>query len=149
MLKARTFNEGLSCIRQVEFGLFDLSIYMLEDESKYKRPLDVFKEVVDKIGINEVLEGTNFPCAFSHIFAGGYSAGYYSYKWAEVLEADAFSRFQNEGVLNSKVGKAYRETILEKGDSEEPMKLFKDFMGREPSEEALLIRMGLEEGAIA
>jgi oligopeptidase A len=149
MLKARTFNEGLSCIRQVEFGLFDLSIYMLEDESKYKRPLDVFKEVVDKIGINEVLEGTNFPCAFSHIFAGGYSAGYYSYKWAEVLEADAFSRFQNEGVLNSKVGKEYRETILEKGDSEEPMKLFKDFMGREPSEEALLIRMGLEEGATA
>lgn len=143
MLKARTFNEGLSCIRQVEFGLFDLSIYMLEDESKYKRPLDVFKDVVEKIGINEVWEGTNFPCAFSHIFAGGYSAGYYSYKWAEVLEADAFSRFQEEGVLNSKVGKEYREAILEKGDSKKPMELFKEFMGREPNEDALLKRMGL------
>lgn len=147
MLKARTFNEGLACIRQLEFGLFDLSIYMLEDDSKYRRPLDVFKDVVEKIGINEVWQGTNFPCAFSHIFAGGYSAGYYSYKWAEVLEADAFSRFQNEGVLNPQVGKEYREAILEKGDAEAPMQLFKDFMGREPSEDALLKRMGLEGAA--
>ena len=148
MLKARTFNEGLACIRQVEFGLFDLSIYMLEDDSKYQKPLEVFKKIVDGFGINEVLEGTNFPCAFSHIFAGGYAAGYYSYKWAEVLEADAFSRFQKEGVLNPKIGKEYREAILEKGDSEEPMKLFKDFMGREPSEDALLIRMGLKGAAV-
>jgi Zn-dependent oligopeptidase len=148
MLKARTFNEGLACIRQIEFGLFDLSMYMLEDDSKYQRPLNVFKKIVDSFAINEVLDGTNFPCAFSHIFAGGYAAGYYSYKWAEVLEADAFSRFQKEGVLNSKVGKEYRESILEKGDSEEPMKLFVSFMNREPNEDALLKRMGLKGATV-
>ncbi len=144
MLKARTFNEGLACMRQLQFGLFDLAIYMVEKEEDYKRPLDIYKEISKEYGIFPIWEGTNFPCAFSHIFAGGYSAGYYSYKWAEVLDADAFSRFQKEGVLNPQVGKEYRETILEKGDAEEPMKLFKDFMGREPSEEALLKRMGLE-----
>ena len=144
MLKARTFNEGIACMRQLEFGLFDLSIYLLEDASKYRRPLDVYKDIVKEYGVFEYWEGTNFPCAFSHIFAGGYSAGYYSYKWAEVLDADAFSRFQKEGILNPQVGKEYREAILEKGDSKAPMELFKEFMGREPSEDALLERMGLE-----
>lgn len=142
MLKARNFNEGLACTRQNEFGLFDLAVYMTEGE--LKDPNEIFKDIVAKYGIFDFIEGTNFPCAFSHIFAGGYSAGYYSYKWAEVLEADAFSRFQDEGVLNPQVGQEYREKILEKGDSEAPMELFKSFMGREPSEDALLKRMGLE-----
>lgn len=144
MLKARTFNEGLACIRQNEFGLFDLAVYMQEDAAKAKPANDIFKEIVEKYGIFDFVEGTSFPCSFSHIFAGGYSAGYYSYKWAEVLEADAFSRFQKEGVLNPKVGEEYKTSILEKGDSEPPMNLFKAFMGREPSENALLERMGLE-----
>lgn len=144
MLAARNFNEGISCIRQNEFGLFDLAVYMREQDDG-KTANEIFKEVVRKYGIFEVWEETNFPCSFGHIFAGGYAAGYYSYKWAEVLEADAFSRFQNEGILNPKVGKEYREKILEKGDSEAPMKLFVDFMGREPNENALLKRMGLEE----
>jgi len=144
MLKARTFNEGLACIRQLEFGLFDLAIYMIEKQEDFEQPLEIFKKIVTQIGVNEVWQGTNFPCAFSHIFAGGYSAGYYSYKWAEVLEADAFSRFQNEGVLNPQVGLEYKKAILEKGDSQKPMELFVEFMQREPREEALLQRMGLE-----
>ncbi len=146
MLKARNFNEGLACMRQIEFGMFDLAIYMRETDKDYRSPLEIFKEIVAKYGLFDVWEGTNFPCAFSHIFAGGYAAGYYSYKWAEVLEADAFSKFKSAGVLSPDVGKEYREKILERGDSEPPMNLFKDFMGREPREEALLERMGLGVG---
>lgn len=142
ILAAKTFNEGLACIRQSQFALFDFAIYTREKDDG-RQPNDIFREIVDKYGVVEMVEGTNFPCAFSHIFAGGYSAGYYSYKWAEVLDADAFSRFQKEGILNKEVGKHYKETILEKGDSEPPMDLFKAFMGREPSEDALLARMGL------
>ncbi len=143
LLASRTFNEGLACMRQIEFALFDLAIYMRTNPHDTQAVLDLYKDIVKKYGVFEVWEGTNFPCSFSHIFGGGYAAGYYSYKWAEVLEADAFSRFQNEGVLNSQVGKEYREAILERGDSESPMNLFKKFMGREPSEDALLKRMGL------
>ncbi len=143
MLAARNFNEGLACMRQLEFSLFDLAVYMRETDRDYREPLEILREIVAKYGLFEVWEGTNFPCAFSHIFAGGYAAGYYSYKWAEALEADAFSRFKLAGVLSSSVGKDYREKILERGDSVPPMELFKDFMGREPREEALLERMGL------
>lgn len=143
MLAARNFNEGLACMRQLEFGLFDLSVYMREQNDRISA-LDIYKSIVKEYGLFDVWEGTNFPCSFSHIFAGGYAAGYYSYKWAELLEADAFSRFQQEGVLNPETGKDYREKILERGDSEPPMNLFKNFMGREPSEDALLKRMGLE-----
>jgi Zn-dependent oligopeptidase len=143
MLKARNFNEGLACIRQLEFGLFDLAVYMQEDIKLAKPANEIFKSIVSEYGVFDFIESTNFPCSFSHIFAGGYSAGYYSYKWAEVLEADAFSRFQKEGVLNPKVGSDYRTAILERGDSKAPMELFVEFMGREPNENALLERMGL------
>lgn len=142
MLAARNFNEGLFCIRQLEFGMLDLGVYMRESDDG-KTANELYQEVTKKYGVFDYVEGTNFPCAFGHIFAGGYSAGYYSYKWAEVLDADAFSRFQREGVLNPAVGADYRKTILEKGDAEAPGKLFKDFMGREPNEDALLERMGL------
>ncbi len=141
--RSRVFNEGLACVRQLEFSLFDLTIYMKEELKDYAEVLNTFKEITDKHGIFELLEGTNFPTSFEHIFAGGYSAGYYSYKWAEVLEADVFSRFKEEGILDPKVGREYRDKILAKGDTEPPAKLFEDFMGRAPSEQALLERMGL------
>jgi oligopeptidase A len=144
IIAARQFNEGLACVRQLEFSLFDLAIYMRDAEKAGEDANEIFKGIVAEHGVFEVIEGTNFPASFSHIFAGGYAAGYYSYKWAEALEADAFSRFKNEGVLSAEVGKAYRSSILEKGDSEPPMELFKKFMGREPNENALLERMGVK-----
>lgn len=134
------FLSGIFFIRQLEFGLFDMEIYSREDVDSID-PDRVFREIVGKYGVFDYWEGTHFPYAFSHIFGGGYAAGYYSYKWAEVLEADAFSRFKEDGVISSKVGAEYRDKILSKGDSEEPMKLYKDFMGREPDEAALLERL--------
>lgn len=142
MLKARNFNEGLACIRQLEFGLFDLAVYM-RNEDDGRSPNDIFKDICNQYGVFPVVEGTNFPNSFGHIFCGGYSAGYYSYKWAEVLEADAFSKFQKAGVINKEVGIEYRDKILAQGDTKAPGELFKDFMGREPNENALLERMGL------
>ncbi len=142
MLKARFFNEGLACVRQLEFALFDLNFYMQESLSK-KTAKDIFMDIANQYGVFKVHPETNFPNSFSHIFAGGYAAGYYSYKWAEILEADAFAKFKNAGVLSAKVGREYRNKILSQGDSRPPKELFVDFMGREPSEEALLERMGL------
>ena len=144
MVKARNFNEGIACIRQSIFGLFDLEIYMSESDVLYQAPSFIYLSLVKNHDVIEPCHYINFPNSFSHIFAGGYSAGYYSYKWAEVLEADAFSKFKDNGVLSPEVGQDYRESILEKGDSEAPMELFKAFMGREPDEKALLKRMGCE-----
>jgi peptidyl-dipeptidase Dcp len=91
----------------------------------------------------DLVKGTNVSCGFSHIFSGGYSAGYYSYKWAEVLDADAFEFFKEKGLFNSNVTKSFRENILSKGGTEHPMDLYKKFRGREPDPKALLRRDGL------
>jgi len=143
MLAARNFNEGLACLRQLEFALFDLAIYMHKEPTLSEPPNVIYLTIAREYGLIDPTDLVCFPNSFSHIFAGGYAAGYYSYKWAEILEADAFSRFENEGILNPKVGMEYRRSILEKGDSDSPMNLFKSFMGREPDENALLKRMGL------
>ena len=89
------------------------------------------------------VEGTNISCAFSHIFNGGYSAGYYSYKWAEILDADAFELFKEKGIFNRSVAKSFQENILSMGGAEHPMVLYKRFRGKEPTPEALLKRGGL------
>ena len=105
--------------------------------------MDVLNAVRARVAVVPAPEYGRFPCAFSHIFAGGYAAGYYSYKWAEVLSADAFSRFEEEGLMNAATGQAFREAILEKGGSRDPMELFVEFRGREPRVDALLRHNGL------
>jgi oligopeptidase A len=140
ILKARRFLAGIMAIRQLEFGLFDISIYTntKPEEIDFDQQ---FKEIVEKYSVFKYWEGTHFPYTFTHIFAGGYSAGYYSYKWSEVLEADAFTKFKEHSVLNPEIGKKFRDTILSRGDSAEAAELFRDFMGRDAKEDALLEKL--------
>ncbi|WP_256586498.1 M3 family metallopeptidase, partial [Pseudomonas sp. HMWF011] len=109
----------------------------------------VLEGVRDEVSVMRPPAYNRFPNSFAHIFAGGYAAGYYSYKWAEVLSADAFSKFEEDGVLNAQTGRAFREAILARGGSQAPMVLFVDFRGRAPSIDALLRHSGLSEDAAA
>ncbi len=135
------FMEGYATMRQLSFGLLDMAWYgkvaQIENVATFEReisaPTDLFPAI----------EGTNMSCAFAHIFSGGYSAGYYSYKWAEVLDADAFEYFKEKGIFNKEIADLFKENVLSKGSSEHPMVLYKRFRGQEPSPKALLKRSGL------
>ncbi len=143
ILDARTFMAGFDSIRQLRFGMIDMAWHTLEDPSAVK---DVEKFEVDALKKYELtphFEGACFSCAFSHVFSGGYSSGYYSYKWSEVLDADAFEYFKEKGVFNADVAKSFKDNILSKGDTSDPMELYKKFRGREPDINALLRRQGL------
>jgi Zn-dependent oligopeptidase len=136
------FGEGRASLRQLSFGLLDMS-WHANDPSMIS-DIEAHEEEVNKdIRLLPKVEGSMSSTAFSHIFAGGYSAGYYSYKWAEVLDADAFEYFKEEGIFNTEVADKFRENILERGGSEHPMELYKKFRGKEPSPDALLRRSGL------
>ena len=141
MLAAKNFQSAMMIVRQLEFSIFDFRIHR-----DYKAGMDihaVLDDVRKQVAVIKPPAFNRFECSFSHIFAGGYAAGYYSYKWAEVLSADAFSRFEEEGIFNGETGRSFRENILEKGGEEEPMDLFKKFRGREPKVDALLRHSGL------
>jgi oligopeptidase A len=141
MLAAKNFQSAMMMVRQLEFSIFDFRIHL-----EYKPGIDihaVLEDVRKQVAVIRPPAFNRFECSFSHIFAGGYAAGYYSYKWAEVLSADAFSRFEEEGIFNGETGRSFRENILEKGGEEEPMELFKKFRGREPKVDALLKHSGL------
>ena len=141
MLAAKNFQSGMGMLRQVELSLFDFELHVRENpELSAQQVLD---KVRDETSVLRAPAFNRFQNGFSHIFAGGYAAGYYSYKWAEVLSSDAFSRFEEEGVLNEKTGRAFRDSILARGGSEEPMALFVAFRGREPSIDPLLRHLGL------
>ena len=143
MLAAKNFQSGMQMVRQLEFSLFD---FRLHREYRSDKPTDVqslLNDIRQQVAVVAPPSFNKFQNGFSHIFAGGYAAGYYSYKWAEVLSADAYSRFEEEGIFNSDTGRSFLEDILEMGGSQEPMALFVKFRGREPSVEALLRHCGI------
>lgn len=145
MLAAKNFQSGLMMVRQLEFSLFDFELHATHGDGR--SVLEVLEGIRDEVSVMRPPAYNRFPNSFAHIFAGGYAAGYYSYKWAEVLSADAFSKFEEEGVLNPQTGRAFREAILARGGSQAPMVLFVDFRGREPSIDALLRHLGLSAEA--
>jgi len=139
--KAKNFMMGNMYLRQLQFGYLDMAYH---DNVVEVPDIEVFEDVVlGKTRLLPNVEGATTSCSFSHIFAGGYAAGYYSYKWAEVLEADAFEKFKQDGIFNKDTATSFRENILSKGNLEHPMELFKRFRGREPMVEPLLDRDGL------
>lgn len=145
MKAARNFHSAMAMVRQLEFSLFDILLHQQSSIESAQQIQDILNQVRSQVSVIMPPEFNRFQHAFSHIFAGGYAAGYYSYKWAEVLSADAFSRFEEEGVFNAKTGRAFREIILANGGSREPMELFVEFRGREPDIHALLRHSGLLE----
>lgn len=141
MLAAKNFQSALMMVRQLEFSLFDFELHTHFGDGRTIE--QVLASVREKVAVLKPPAYNRFANSFAHIFAGGYAAGYYSYKWAELLSADAFSRFEEEGILNSQTGRLFRDTILAKGGSQEPLALFIEFRGREPNIEALLRHSGL------
>lgn len=147
MLAAKNFQSGLQMIRQLEFSLFDFRMHAEYDPASPKSAQDVLNDVRDQVAVIRPPAFNRFENSFSHIFAGGYAAGYYSYKWAEVLSADAYSRFEEEGIFNQRTGESFLQEILQQGGSRAPMALFKNFRGREPKIDALLRHSGITGAA--
>ncbi|HEY9116997.1 MAG TPA: M3 family metallopeptidase, partial [Roseivirga sp.] len=140
--ESANFLEGYHTLRQLSFGMLDMAWHgtenlVVEDVAQFE------KQIMGQTEILSPIQGTNMSCSFSHIFQGGYSAGYYSYKWAEVLDADAFEYFKENGIFNRNVANKFKENILAAGGSEHPMTLYKRFRGQEPDVKALLRRAGL------
>ena len=144
MLAAKNFQSGLQMLRQIEFSLFDFRLHAEYDPKNPHAAQEVLQQVRNEVAVVQPPEFNRFENSFSHIFAGGYAAGYYSYKWAEVLSADAFSRFEEEGIFNATTGESFLREILQQGGSKTPMELFTNFRGREPNIDALLRHSGIE-----
>ena len=145
MRKARTFRTANAQMRQLGFGLIDLSLHRHYDSSRDGDVVEYARRLLQEFSPAPLPEGHAMIAGFTHLFSSpvGYAAGYYSYKWAEVLDADAFTRFQQSGIFSREVGTEFRSCILCKGDSEDPADLYRSFMGREPDPDALLRRSGL------
>jgi peptidyl-dipeptidase Dcp len=136
-----TFNEGYACNRQLGFAFLDMAWHTLDRDPEVN--IDEFeREAMKKTELLPRVEGTNMSCSFGHLFSGGYAAGYYGYKWSEVLDADAFSLFREKGIFNRDTAQAFRKNVLEKGGSAEAMELYRRFRGKEPSLSAFLKRSG-------
>jgi oligopeptidase A len=143
MIAAKNFQAGMQMARQLEFSLFDFRIYRDFDPEKGGRIYDTLEKVRSQVAVMPAAPFNRFAHSFSHIFAGGYAAGYYSYKWAEVLSSDAFSLFEENGIFDAETGQSFLHNILEKGGSEEAMSLFVKFRGRKPNIDALLRHNGI------
>jgi oligopeptidase A len=143
MLAAKNFQAGMVMVRQLEFSLFDFRIHSDYDPAKGGRIYETLEQVRSQVAVVHPPEFNRFPHSFGHIFAGGYAAGYYSYKWAEVLSSDAFSLFEEKGIFNQEAGNAFLTNILETGGSQDAMDLYVKFRGRKPTIDALLRHNGI------
>lgn len=143
MHQAKNFQSAMGLLRQLEFSIFDFRIHTEFDPAKGARAQEILDQVRAQYSVVPVAPYVRFQHSFSHIFAGGYAAGYYSYLWAEVLSSDAFSKFEEEGIFNAQTGKAFLEKVLEKGGSEEPDVLFRDFRGKDPDITPFLKERGI------
>ena len=143
LLATKNYNTGLALLRQIEFSLFDFLLHMNDKDRKAKLAEEILKSVRKETALLPVHNNNKFENSFAHIFSGGYAAGYYSYKWAEVLSADAFMAFKENKLVDRKVGNNFMKKILEKGGSKPALELFIDFRGREPKIEPLLDSLGL------
>ena len=143
-LKAsENFQSGMHMVRQLEFALFDFRLHLEYEPERGARIQEILDEVRQEVAVLRPPPFNRFQHSFSHVFAGGYAAGYYSYKWAEVLSADAFAKFEENGLFDPATGEQFLRLILEQGGSRHPMELFVEFRGREPSIDALLRHSGI------
>jgi len=147
MKRARTFRSANGQMRQLGFALVDLKLHREYDPARDGDVLIYARAIFQQFTPVTLPADYGMIASFTHLFSSpvAYGAGYYSYKWAEVLDADAFTRFLTEGIFNSETGSAYRRFILERGDSEDPAELYRQFMGRDPDANALLERLGLRD----
>jgi oligopeptidase A len=143
MIAARNFQSAMTMVRQLEFSLFDFRLHLEYKPDEVDQVDKILAEVREQVSVVKPPKFNRFAHSFSHIFAGGYAAGYYSYKWAEVLSADAFSKFEEKGIFDRETGIEFLQSILEQGGSREPMELFIEFRGREPEIDALLRHSGI------
>ena len=146
MLAARNFGSGMAMVRQLEFALFDMLVhseYVPDGQSRYASPQAVLDEVRREVAVVPKPPYDRFMHAFGHVFAGGYAAGYYSYKWAEVLSADAFGLFEERGILSPEIGARFRDEVLARGGSRPALESFVAFRGRPPQIDALLRHNGM------
>ncbi len=143
MVAAKNFQSAMQMLRQLEFSIFDFRVHLEYDPEKGARIYEILEDVRSQVAVLQPPSFNRFPHSFGHIFAGGYAAGYYSYKWAEVLSADAFAQFEENGIFDRETGLRFLATVLEQGGAREPMELFVEFRGREPTIDALLRHSGL------
>jgi oligopeptidase A len=143
MIAARNFQSALQMLHQIEFALFDIRLHQCAEISSAAQIQSILDEVRREVSVLATPPINRFQNGFSHIFAGGYAAGYYSYKWAEVLSADAFAAFEEEGIFNPETGQRFLQCVLEQGGSRPAMESFCCFRGREPEIDALLRHSGI------
>lgn len=143
LMATRSFHAGLQMMRQLEFALFDFRLHAEYDPARGGRVMETLQEVRREVAVVPVPEWNRFPNSFGHIFAGGYAAGYYSYKWAEVLAADAFGAFEENGVFDSRTAQRFLDSILSRGGSRDALEAFMEFRGRRPDVRALLKQHGI------
>jgi len=143
LLRTRSFQAGLATLRQVEFSLLDFRLHAEYDPGRGARVAGILAEVRREVAVIRIPEWNRFPNSFGHIFAGGYAAGYYSYKWAEVLSADAFAAFEEAGIYDAATAQRFVDNILARGGSRDALDAFVAFRGRKPSIEPLLRQHGI------